>query len=94
MLTEGVAMDYMSSEDSGDDEQVMYRRPLPWLKQKYRKSLRQLDKIHHDSLLPRAKLMYRRRVDGEPSTRSHPDNAPEILLNVNLNTSINSNSDC
>ena len=87
----------MSSEESGEDEQVIYRRPLPWLKQKYHKSLRQLDKIHHNSLSPRAKLMYRMRVDGEPSTRSRPENAPEYLSNVTTDSpdlDTTANSDC
>ena len=90
MLSKG--LDYVSSEESGDDDHKIYRRPLPWLKSKYHKSLRQLDKFYHDSLTPRAKLMYRSREDGEPSVREQPNDAPEYLLSsvVDLDSSTNS----
>lgn len=94
MLSKG--LDYVSSEDSGDDDQKIYRRPLPWLKNKYHKSLRQLDRFHYSSLSPRAKLMYRSREDGEPSAREPPDDVPEYLLpcmpTLDLNSSTNSES--
>lgn len=92
VLDEG--LDYVSSEDSGEDEMTIYRRPLLWLKPKYHKSLRQLDKIHYDSLSTRARRMYRKRVDGEPSPRVQPVNAPEYITvstpSEDLNSSVNS----
>ena len=80
-------LDYVSSEDSGDDEKTISRRLLRWLKPKYHKSLRQLDKIDMNSLSPRAKRMYRKRIDGEPA-REPPSDAPEyVLSSVDLNSS-------
>ena len=73
----------MSSEESGDndDGRPLYnRRPLTWLKSKYRKSLRHLDALHYNSLAPQSKQMYRKRRDGEPSVREHPANVPDYLL--------------
>ena len=77
-------LDYVSSEDSEDDAMTIRRRPLKWLKTKYHKSLRQLDTIHMDSLSPRAKRMCRKRVDGEPSARPPPENAPDYILSSSL----------
>ena len=85
----------MSSEESAEEDDgrpVYMRRPLPWLKSKYRKSLRVLDKLHFESLSSKSKQMYRKRCDGEPSDRSHPDSAPSFLLEVpdEVNTSLSS----
>ena len=69
-------LEYISSEESGDesvDESVvLYTRPLPWLKSKYRNSLHLLDKIHFNSLSRKSKGMVRQRKIGEPSQRSLP----------------------
>ena len=73
----------MSSEESGDDEDgrpVYTRRPLSWLKPKYRKSLRCLDSLHYEFLTAKSKQMSRKRSDGEPSNRTYPTNAPSYLL--------------
>jgi hypothetical protein len=46
-------LQYMSSEESGEDEDgkpFYFRKSLPWLKQRYRKSLRRLDSMHYNSL--------------------------------------------
>ena len=62
----------MSSEESGDDKDgrpVYTRRPLSWLKPKYRKFLRRLDSLHYESLTAKSKQMYRKISDGEPSNR-------------------------
>lgn len=51
ILTKGLS--YVSSEDSGEDEEgkpLYFRRSLPWMKQKYRKSLRRLDNLYYNSL--------------------------------------------
>ena len=89
----------MSSEESGDEQDgrpVYTRRPLSWLKPKYRKSLLYLDALYYKSLTPKSKQKYRKRCDGEPSVRAHPQNAPTYLLveaanEVDLGSSITSN---
>ena len=80
ILNEGLV--YVSSEESGEDDgkPVNFRRPLYWLKAKYRKSLRQLDKLHYGSLSTKSKQMYHARSDGAPSTRAPPSKVPECLL--------------
>lgn len=88
---------YVSSEESGEEEDrpVYLRRPLTWLKPKYRKSLRHLDKIHYQSLSAKSKQVYRIRCDGVASQRSPPAGVPTYLLveddDDDLNSSIASN---
>lgn len=51
ILSKGLT--YISSEESGDDEDgkpIYFRRPLEWLGKKYRKSLRSLDNLYYNSL--------------------------------------------
>ena len=54
-------LSYVSSEDSGEDEDgkpIYFRRPLNWLNRKYRKSLHRLDKLHYDSLSSKLNNIY------------------------------------
>ena len=80
MLQQGIA--YMSSEESGSDEDdvTLQRKPLPWLKTKYRTCLRKLDALHYKSLSQKSKTMCRKRVEGIQSTRCQPDNCPAYLI--------------
>ena len=95
ILNEGLV--YVSSEESGEDDgkPVKFRRPLYWLKAKYRKSLCQLDKLHYSSLSTKSKQMYHAWSDGAPSTRAPPSKVPEYLLVTsqgNLDYSMTSNA--
>ena len=78
----GEGLPYMSSEESGEEDErpVYFRRPLMWLKPKYRKSLHHLDKLHYQGLSAKSKQMYRVRSDGDASQRSPPSNVPSYLL--------------
>ena len=92
----GEGLPYVSSEESGeeDDRPVYFRRPLTWLKPKYRKSLHYLDKLRYQSLSAKSKQIYRIRCDGDASQRSPPAGIPTYLLvkdNNELNSSIASN---
>ena len=88
MLSQGT--NYISSEDSESDDDMLHRRPLIWLKKKYRKSLHDLDKLYYNQLTKKAKLMTRKRTDGANSERAKPDNAPAQLIHEDseANTSI------
>ena len=75
-----------------EDDKTLYRRPFTWMKKKYHKSLRQLDRLHYNSLSTK---MYRSRQDGEPSTKLQPSDAPDFLISISddddqLNSSLNS----
>ena len=95
ILGEGLA--YISSEDSGEEDErpVYIRRQLAWLKPKYRKSLRHLDKLHYQSLSAKSRQMCRVRCDGDPSQRSPPPGTQSYLLvgddDVDLDSSVLSN---
>jgi len=87
---------YISSDESGDDSdvpesKVLINRPLKWLKDKYRRSLKALDKLHYISLSSKGKQMYMKRVVGEPSCRPQPQDIP-LQLMVNDDTSANTGS--
>ena len=69
----------MSSEDSQSEDETLHRRPLRWLKKKYRKSLHDLDKLYYGQLSRKAKIMMRKRTDGTISNRPKPDDAPDSL---------------
>ena len=86
-------LEYVSSEESGDDDKILYRRPLMWLKKKYHKSLRHLDNIHYNSLSGKGKQMYRFREDGELSSRPPPLDAPRYLLQSANNTIASAGND-
>ena len=94
ILSKGI--EYVSSEESGDEgDKTLYRRPFTWMKKKYHKSLRQLDRLHYNSLSTKGKQMYRSRQDGEPSTKLQPSDAPDFLISISgdddqLNSSLNS----
>ena len=78
ILSKGV--EYVSSEESGDDDdKTLYRRPFTWIK---KKSLRHLDRLHYNSLSTKGKQMYSSRQDGEPSTKLQPSDAPDFLIGV------------
>ena len=62
----------MSSEDSGDENTTLYRRPLPWMKSKYSNSMKLLDRIYYNGLSAKSKGMVRNREDGETSERPLP----------------------
>ena len=80
LLTQGIQ--YMSSEDSVSDaeDENLYRKPLVWLKKKYRKSLHDLDHLYYNQLSRKAKLMMRKRKDGVYSNRLKPDSAPDDII--------------
>ena len=90
ILSKGLA--YVSSEESDNDGvlPVYQRRPLPWLRNKYRRSLRQLDEMHFKSLSPRSRQMYRERMDGASSERQPSSDVRPFLLNQvdDLDTSV------
>ena len=73
-------LDYMSSEKSGDDGVILYRRVLPWLKPKYSNSLKALDKVYYNTLSAKSKGMVRRREDGEASGRPVPSNPLQFAV--------------
>ena len=76
--------------ESNDED--LHRRPLIWLKKKYRKSLHDLDKLYYDQLTSKAKLMTRKRIDGASSDRPKPDNAPTHLIHEDpASTEVNTN---
>ena len=74
----------MSSEDSDtgtDGQRTLRRKSLPWLKRKYRKSLRELDQLHYDTLSVKSKQMLYSRVNSiSTSEREYPQDIPEYLL--------------
>ena len=92
-------LDYMSSEESGDDGVTLHRRGLSWLKRKYSNCLKALDKVHYNGLSAKSKGMVKRREDGEASERPIPPDALQFAVvdeNENpgdLNSSITSTED-
>lgn len=74
----------MSSEESDtgtDGRKTLCKKSLPWLKRKYRKSLRELDQLHHANLSFKSKQMLYSRVNSAAtSEREHPQDIPEYLL--------------
>lgn len=77
----GEGLPYVSSEESREDDRPVYfRRPLTWLKPKYRKSLRHLAKLHYQSLSAKSKQIYRVQCEGDASQRSPPAGVPTYLL--------------
>ena len=61
----------------------------------YHKSIRQLDRLHYNSLSNKGKQMYRIQQDGEPSTKLQPSDTPDFVIGVSgdddqLNSSVNS----
>ena len=94
-----MGLDYISSEESGDDQITLYRRPLSWMKSKYSSSMKLLDQTYYESLSAKSKGMVRNREDGEPSQRLLPQNHLEFAViaeNDNespLNTSTASTTD-
>ena len=90
-----VGLDYISSEESGEDNVTLYKHPLPWLKIKYVKCMKTLDTIHYNSLSTKSKRMVRKRENGESSQRSIPMqplsfavNVPDDQLQLEFDTSI------
>ena len=89
-------LDYMSSEESGDNAVTLYRRRLPWLKWKYSNCLKAFDKVHFNSLSAKSKGMVKKREDGETSERSTSSDPPQFILTdenedpSDLNSSITS----
>ena len=94
ILDEG--LDYVSSEESGDEGVAIFTRPLVWLKSKYSTSLKKLDTIHYNGLSAKSKGMVRQRQCGEPSERPLPSKplsfavAIELEDQDSLNSSLNS----
>ena len=91
ILKEGI--DYVSSEESSDENTVLVRRPLPWLKSKYSNSLGMLDKIYYENLSKKSKGMVRQREEGEPSERPAPLNPLEYAVVNNENVHSSSEQD-
>ena len=91
ILKQGI--DYVSSEESSDENTVLVRRPLPWLKPKYSNSLGMLDKIYYESLSKKSKGMVRQREEGEPSERPAPLNPLEYAVINDENVHSNSEQD-
>ena len=67
LLIKGI--DYISSEEYGDDCSKLYVRPLSWLKTKYSKNMKELDVLHFNSLSAKPKGVVKRPEDSEASTR-------------------------
>ena len=74
----------MSSEESdtgSDERRILCRKTLPWLRKKYRKSLRKLDDLHYETLSTKSKHMIYVRVNSsDKSDRPHPQDIPKYLL--------------
>ena len=69
----------MSSEDemeNDDGTREFVVRPLPWISNKLRATISQLDAKYEESQNKRSKNQTVRRREGEPSTRAAPANAP------------------
>lgn len=77
-------LDYVSSEESGDDGVTLYRRKLPWMKPKYTRCLKTLDKIHFNTLSAKSKGMIRPREEGSPSERPIPESLLEFAIDSTL----------
>lgn len=75
-----IGLDYISSEESGDDQITLYRRPLSWMKPKYSSSMRLLDQIYYEGLSAKSKGMVRNREDGETSEKPVPRNPLEFVV--------------
>ena len=73
-------LDYMSSEESGEDGVTLYRRGLPWLKRKYSNCLKTLDKVHYNGLSAKSKGMVKKREDGEASERPIPSDPLQFVV--------------
>lgn len=78
-----MGLDYISSEESGDDNIILYRRPLQWMKSKYSNSMKVLDKLHYKSLSTKSKAMFRKREVGEPSERPVPSQPLQFAIKSN-----------
>ena len=86
MLKQGVT--YISSDESGDEgDTSLHSRPIPWLRKKY---LVKLDKMYFSGLSVKSKRLLKSRVQGRPSNRPIPTDAPSYLLRDIANTSTNS----
>ena len=83
-------MAYISSEESATDsdgKKVLHRKSLPWLRKKYRKSLRELDDMHYNNLSTKSKNMtYTRMTSRDKSVRKQPDDIPGYLLTQQANS--------
>ena len=78
---------YLSSEESseepdetGNTQKILIRRPLPWLKKKYQKCFKDLDKLASSSLSAKSKHMTYRRRDGLQSERPMPADIPQQFV--------------
>ena len=78
---------YLSSEESseepdeaGNNQKILIRRPLPWLKTKYKKCFKELDKLTASSQSAISKHMTYRRRDGLQSERPMPADIPHHFL--------------
>jgi len=89
MLKQGVT--YISSDESGDEgDTSLHSRPIPWLRKKYHSSFVKLDKMYFSGLSVKSKRLLKSRVQGRPSNRPIPTDAPSYLLKDIANTSTNS----
>ena len=88
-----MGLDYVSSEESGDDGIILYRRPLSWMKSKYSNSVKALDRIYYESLSTKSKAMFRKREVGEPSERPVPLQPLEFAVVSNNSESLDTSTD-
>jgi len=83
LLSQGCT--YLSSEESGDEtdnveSKILFRRPLPWLKKKYQKSLKELDHMGSSIQSAQSKRMTFKRQEGIPSNRPMPEGIPNEFI--------------
>ena len=89
MLKQGVT--YISSDESRDEgDTSLLSWPIPWLREKYHSSFIKLDKMYFSGLSVKSKRLLKSRVQGRPSNRPIPTDAPSYLLRDIANTSTNS----
>lgn len=72
-----MALEYMSSEESGCDgeDEALICRPLPWLSATVQQFKRRLDLEIRNAKTPLARRQTKIRIQGEASSRSRPSNS-------------------
>ena len=72
--------DYMSSEESGDDDFIVLH-PLPWRSAYITKMFSKMDAYIISKKSSQAKRQMKRRRLGDPSCRTQPRDAPDWAIN-------------
>ena len=65
--------EFMSSEESGDENNSVIVRPLPWRSNRVDSFFQSLDKSSLEGKSPQSLRQMKKRVIGEVSSRSKPD---------------------